>query len=46
MRFRNQYHQLITNIYIHLEIDVDSADEFINNVKELSVGNVQIIVVG
>ena len=33
-------------IDIHLEIDVDSADEFIDNVKELSVGNVQIIVVG
>ena len=34
------------NIDIHLEIDIDSADEFIDNIKELSDGNAQIIVVG
>ena len=32
------------NINIQLEIDVETADEFINSVKELSIGNVQIIV--
>ena len=32
------------NINIQLEIDVETADEFINSIKELSIGNVQIIV--